>query len=427
MGSYRLGPVPPATRPHLRTRIAILPRLCDVPSYPECRVARQTRRAKILHEAMVHFGGCPSVYMSNLWRFTRLTFCSRSFIGTSTCSEHQLWYLFHEFGASTRELAAYGLDPESYEAVLKQKIHEITTDNLPHIFQNPSSSQTSHYIITIYPEEGNRYTFEKKWSSRRVFDMVWERHLSNRVDLMEEFYNLFLATPITATPAGWVFEDRMHQVLRTERTLQLFPIPPRHGKTNVTFDNYAASKTKNNPTEFQLTHSKEHRLVERATLRMNHYYRPQSSNFAAVGSVLLIHPPNEPPILLMFQMTRNKTKHDTKPSGLQKIDGLIVPQGTRKYLVIVTPENIHPGITVPLEYFGGKVEIESDATGGVEGEEDQDEEDQDEEMDVVQYEETGESQDEETDDGQNNTTGGGQWALFQVFHCPIDIGRLFNP
>jgi len=189
---------------------------------------------------------------------------------------------------------------------------------------------------------------------------------------MEEFYNLLLATSITTTPARWVFEDRMHQLLRTERTLELFPILPHLGKTNVMFDNYTASKTKKNPTEFRLTRPKEHRLVEGAKLQMNHYCRPESSTFAAVASVLLINPPNEPPILLMFQITRNKTKHITKPGGLWKIDGLIVPPGTRKYLVIVTPEDVHPGITVPLEYFGGTVQIQSEATDGVEGEEGQD-------------------------------------------------------
>ena len=257
-----------------------------------------------------------------------------------------------------------------------------------------------------------------------MFDMVWERHLSNRVDLMEEFYNLFLATPVTATPAGWVFEDRMHQLLRTERTLQLFPILPRRAGTNIIFDDYAASKAKNDPVEFQLTRSKVHPLVEGTELQANHHYRLESSNFPAVNSVLLIDPPGEPPILFMFHMTRNKTKEGRNLRGLHKVDALSLHLGTRRYLVIVTPEKIHPGITIPLKYFGGTVDIQSEETDRDEGEEDQDEE-----MDVDQYEETGESQDEETDDDQNDTTGGGQgpWALFRVFHCPVDMGRLFNP
>jgi len=62
--------------------------------------------------------------------------------------------------------------------------------------------------------------------------------------------------------------------------------------------------------------------------------------------------------------------------------------------------------------------------------EDQDEgmdKDQDEETDEDQDEGMYEDQDEETDQDQDDATGGAQWALFRVFHCPVDMGRLFNP
>jgi len=184
---------------------------------------------------------------------------------------------------------------------------------------------------------------------------------------MREFYNLFLATLITATPAGWVFKDRMHQLLRTERTLQLFPILPRRAGTNVVFNDYAASKAKNDPMEFQLTRSKEHPLVEGTELQANHYYRLESSNFPAVNSVLFIDPPGEPPILFMFHMTRNKIKEGRSLRGLHKVDALSLPPGTRRYLVVVTPEEIHPGITIPLKYFGGTVDIQGEEADRGEG------------------------------------------------------------
>ena len=248
--------------------------------------------------------------------------------------------------------------------------------------------------------------------------MIWERHLADRVDLVEELYNLFLAAPITAISAGWVFENRLHQLLRTERTLQLFPILPRRARTNIVFDGYAASKARIDPIEFQLTRSEEHLLVEGAELVMNHYYRPESSDFAAVDSVLLIHPPGEPPILFMFHVTRNETKSGTSLAGLGKVDIFGVPPGTRRYLVIVTPESIHPSIAVPLKYFGGTVqtvqseEIDSDESEDIG-------EDQDEEMDEEQGEEMGK--------GQDDIMGGAEWELFRVFHCPIDMDRLFIP
>jgi len=350
-----------------------------------------------------------------------------------SCSERQLWYLFYQFGASTRALAVYGAHPDRYEEQLRQYIDEIHPDDLPYIFQNPGSSQNSHYIITIYPREVRRGSFGRKFASRRVFDMVWEKHLSCRVDLMKEFYDLFLTSPIKATPAGWVFKDRMHQLLKTNQTLQLFPILPHCARKNVIFDDYVASKTKTPLTEFQLTGSKEHRLVEGVKLRTNHYCRPESSNFAAVDSVLLIDPPGELPILFMFRMAWNKTKHGIKLHGLPKVDKPLVPPDTRKYLVIVTPENIHPGITVPVKYFSGTVDVRSEETDRDEGEDtnkDQDEEtdeDQDEETDEGQDEETDDDQGEETDDDQGDAAGGAQWALFRVFHYPVDLDRLFDP
>ena len=364
---------------------------------------------------MVDSGGYPSVCGSNLWRTTTLTFCSRPFLGDRIPSERQLWHLFHQFGASTRALAEDAVVPDRYLGHLEEYIDEIQPNDLLHIFQNPGSSKNSHYLITIYPQEGRRHASQKTFASRRVFNMVWEKHIFNRVDLMEEFHYLFMASPIAAAPAGWVFENRMHQLLRRNQTLRLFPILPNCARTKVIFDDYAASKAKNTPTEFQLTDSMEHPLVWGAELQTNHCCRPESSNFAAVDSVLLIRPPDEPPILFMFQMTRNETKRDINLRGLRKVDRLVVPLGTRRYLVIVTPENVHPAITVPLGFFGGMADTQSEET-------DRANERRDEEMYVDQDEETDEDQDEEADD-QGDVAG--RWALFRVFHCPINMSKVF--
>jgi len=367
---------------------------------------------------MVHFGGRSSVCGSNLWRITPLTFCSRSFLGEETHSERQLWYLFHQFGASTRALALYGAHPDRYEEQLRRYFDEINPDDLPYIFRNPASSQNSHYLITIYPQEARRSSFERKFASRRVFDMVWENHLSHRVDLMKEFYNPLAAFLPTGTPAGWVFKRRMHQLLSVEQTLRSFRMLPHRAGVNLVFDGYAASKARNNSTDFQLTHSEEHHLVEQAEPQMDLYYRFRSSSFPMFDSLRLIHPPGEPsPILLVFWIIRNKREHDVKLRGLRNINQLNIPSDTRRYLVVVTPENIHPCITVPLEYFGGTVDVRSEETDRGEGEgknKDQDEE-------------TDEDQDEEMDEDQDDATGGIQWALFRVFHCPVDMRRLFNP
>jgi len=55
-----------------------------------------------------------------------------------------------------------------------------------------------------------------------VFNIVWEKHLSHQVDLMERFYNLLLDAPTTATPAVLVIKHCMHQLLRVGQTIWLF-------------------------------------------------------------------------------------------------------------------------------------------------------------------------------------------------------------
>ena len=81
--------------------------------------------------------------------------------------------------------------------------------------------------------------------------------------------------------------------------LWLSPIRGRRGSARLLFDDYAVSEE--NTMDLQLTESDEHQLVEGDRLRVNHYYRLNSTDFPATDSVLPIHPPGEPsPILLMF-------------------------------------------------------------------------------------------------------------------------------
>ena len=53
----------------------------------------------------------------------------------------------------------------------------------------------------------------------------------------------------------------------------------------------------------------------------------------------------------MFQFTRAQELHDANISGLQSVDRLQLPSGTKKYYVAVTPEEFTPMIAVPQEYL----------------------------------------------------------------------------
>jgi len=123
-------------------------------------------------------------------------------------------------------------------------------------------------------------------------------------------------------------------------------------------------------------------------------------------------------MLLVFQITWNRTERDAKLVGLRRISKLVLPSDVRVHLVAVTPESVRPKITVPKEYFenqGEKADEDMDEDedmckgGDVDGDEAVDEE--------------GEATDGEQDDGTNKEL----WEFFPVFHCPINMDELFRP
>ena len=60
---------------------------------------------------------------------------------------------------------------------------------------------------------------------------------------------------------------------------------------------------------------------------MAHYYRSKSVDFPVIGSLLLIHPLDEPsPILLTFQIARVGTQHYVDVNDLYKTDDLDLPR-----------------------------------------------------------------------------------------------------
>jgi len=64
----------------------------------------------------------------------------------------------------------------------------------------------------------------KRVASQHIFKRLWDEHLRHRADDMSYLYRLFRYNEITAVAAGWIFESRMHQLLREEQTIRLFPI-----------------------------------------------------------------------------------------------------------------------------------------------------------------------------------------------------------
>lgn len=156
-----------------------------------------------------------------------------------------------------------------------------------------------------------------------------------------------------ATISWWVFESRTHKLLRSGRTIQLFPIRPlRH--VNVIYRDHTASHQRQISTCLMLPPSPDCLFREGVQLTPGSYYRPPKDNFPATDSLFFIELPGEPsPILLMFQITRNCNEIDANSLGLDTVDGL-VPSNTRKWYVVVTPVGIEASIKVAKTYFSSR-------------------------------------------------------------------------
>jgi hypothetical protein len=115
--------------------------------------------------------------------------------------------------------------------------------------------------------------------------------------------------------------------------------------------NYSTSNKRESPMDFQLPMSDDYPLEEGAELQAGRYYRPRSTNFPMIDSVFYDNPTGEQPILLVFQFTRNKDKHDAEKTGFHRLENLKIASNTHRYHVVVTPDGIQPDIRIPKDYF----------------------------------------------------------------------------
>jgi hypothetical protein len=161
-------------------------------------------------------------------------------------------------------------------------------------------------------------------------------------------WHLYDGLPASATTARWVFEFRMHQLLWKKQTIRLFPIiQDSSGPTNCIYKGYPGTNAK----KLKLPRSNEHPFVEGDVFHANCYYRPRSTSFPAIDSLLLIRPRCSLPILLMFRITQDTEEHVSE-EDLRRIDSLGLSPITRKYYVVVTPTGVKPEIMVPKAYRG---------------------------------------------------------------------------
>jgi len=228
-------------------------------------------------------------------------------------------------------------------------IDEIQPSQLLQAFRQPGTYDFSHLIATLWPLLPHHYSYSVEFASWSIAKALWRKCIRFRIDDTEDLYRLFRARDILSPSATWIFKFRMHELLRSGQSVELFPIlrSSNKGVANLICDTYASSRGRRDRVNLALPVSSEYLLTEEVQLEEGCYYHSESSNFA-VDSLLLIRPPGESPILLMFQMTANDNELGLSPEGLDTIDRML--PGTRKYYVVVTPETAHPRVNIPAKY-----------------------------------------------------------------------------
>ena len=255
-------------------------------------------------------------------------------------------------------MAKYASEPEELKNLIITQVKQIGPDNLRYALQSPESDNSYHLIVRMEPST-SRSLPTKTIASPGAFKLLWNQHLKNRVTDTEYYYDIFQqGGSVTASAAGWIFEFRMHQLLTQGYHINLFPLRnPNNGTKNYIYSDYGDSHAKRNEMKLRLPASSEFPLAKGIELQVGCYYRLEAKKFPTIDALLLIRldrPFKNPlPILLMFQITRNRSGHDVTAAGLDMIDTLTLPPNTRRYYVAVTPFNIEPPIQVPKGRFKG--------------------------------------------------------------------------
>jgi len=253
-----------------------------------------------------------------------------------------------KYGASLRSLLSTG-DPDQYEGFIKMEAGRLSLERLIKILgYGCKFTDASDLLISTDPSPTGRTRSERSIVSKYVLEIIWKVVLKGKVEKLRELYDSLRDKPAVSTAAGMIFEFRVHQLLQEGRILDLFSICGRISDegVNVIYDKHATT----NPACVTLPKLKESLFANEAEIpfEVGTYYRPQNTNFPSIDSWVPVQLPfQEDPILFLFRITLNMTKHNVKKSDLDRIDKF--GKGVQKCLVVITPMGVQPDIIVPWE------------------------------------------------------------------------------
>ena len=244
-----------------------------------------------------------------------------------------------------------------YRRGVLSEICELSPERLTNLLRSAKNPTDDSLLVSTGPSPSDRTGPEGAVASQYILEECCGRILKGEVEQMKAMFDMLYKQPDSSSITGMLFEHRAHQFLQEERILDLFPILASTApeNENYVYKDYTTAKHKTKVVSLpKLTE----RIVTKETTAANQsniYYRPQSTNFPAIGSWVLHQPQFFNPLtLLTFQMTLDAEKHEIKRVNLDRIDKL-VPGHHQRYLVIFTPKGVEPHITVPAKHIAGKI------------------------------------------------------------------------
>jgi len=319
----------------------------------------------LLHETVVLLRGVTGVSQPIPGSSQHLHSHSRTLQRLPLRKEEDLWKLYSDYGASPRSLFLFAHDPDRYREIIEDQISLLSPTSLQRLLRSPNKvTKCSNHIITTVPSPENRFKSSWTFASPYALKKCCELLLEDEANAVRGLYDMLHNDRTTSTAAGMVFEHCVHQFLRKEKTIALFPIlgrllksGPNSGK-NVIYDNYKATIKAKKQTWVNLPKLEEFVVIDesKTEVKLNTYYHPKRRNFPSIDSWVLIWPAfSKVPIFIMFQITINKSNHDVKQEGLDFMDRLNIPANAVRWLVVLTPKGLTPQIgPVEAEYLKSK-------------------------------------------------------------------------
>ncbi|KAK7041756.1 hypothetical protein VNI00_009045 [Paramarasmius palmivorus] len=253
----------------------------------------------------------------------------------ASTSDQAIAEFFDKYGPSVRSLFHYVLRPQAYESKLKRKINQINGETLASLIEGMADmldpQGVSHLLFGVYPGVTRDDLFVTILT-KHIYQLLKNVHAQKWDMDVRRMYTLFKNNPQTRAAAGYILEDRLHELLLHGGSWPVIElVRGRQGPRNISYtsrDSLPPSKWLCVSHSTILTDSKPHSTVVHPPLELRRYdsqsietmdltetgyYQPYSAIQATYDSHVVNKPQKQ---VMVFRFTVAH-KHDAKASGLK--------------------------------------------------------------------------------------------------------------